>query len=127
MRPEVWRTVLLVICFFAAVARAQNPDLTGRWQVSITHYGQNDYGRVTLKADGARWTGEMFGDAFTVTLDGSAIEVRLPGKGPEGEALRRPERAAERGSDERVREPLRPGIDVDGSACTHNRTQFGPP
>ena len=61
MRPEVWRTVLFVICFFAAVARAQNPDLTGRWQVSITHYGQNDYGRVTLKADGARWTGEMFG------------------------------------------------------------------
>jgi len=40
MRPEVWRTVLLVICFFAAVARAQNPDLTGRWQVSTMHYGQ---------------------------------------------------------------------------------------
>src|SRR6516225_6320460 len=84
MRPEVWRTVLLVICFFAAVARAQNPDLTGRWQVSITHYGQNDYGRVTLKADGARWTGEMFGDAFTVTLDGSAIEVRCQERDQKG-------------------------------------------
>ena len=84
MRPEVWRTVLLVICFFAAVARAQNPDLTGRWQVSITHYGQNDYGRVTLKADGARWTGEMFGDAFTVTLDGSTIEVRCQEKDQKG-------------------------------------------
>ena len=84
MRPEVWRTVLFVICFFAAVARAQNPDLTGRWQVSITHYGQNDYGRVTLKADGARWTGEMFGDAFTVTLDGSAIEVRCQERDQKG-------------------------------------------
>jgi hypothetical protein len=40
MKLEVWRTVLLVICFFAVAARAQNPDLSGKWQVSIMHRGQ---------------------------------------------------------------------------------------
>jgi acetamidase/formamidase len=84
MRLEVWKTVVPVICFFAAVAGAQDADLSGKWQVSITHYGQNDYARLTLKADGARWTGEMFGDAFTVTRDGSAIEVRCQEKDQKG-------------------------------------------
>ena len=56
MRLEVRGTVLFVICFFAATACAQNPDLSGRWQVSITHHGQTEYARLTLEADGTRWT-----------------------------------------------------------------------
>ena len=84
MRVEVWRAILPVICLAAMTGRAQNPDLGGKWQVSIMHHGQTEYAQLTLKADGARWTGEMFGDAFTVTLNGSAIEVRCQEKDPKG-------------------------------------------
>ena len=84
MRLGVWKTILLVTCFFALAASAQNPDLSGKWQVSIVHHGQNEYGRLTLKADGSRWTGEMFGGTFTVTLDDSAIEVRCQEKDQKG-------------------------------------------
>jgi hypothetical protein len=56
------------------------------WKVAGFNHAlwPDDYGRVTLKADGARWTGEMFGDAFTVTLDGSAIEVRCQERDQKG-------------------------------------------
>ncbi len=84
MRVEVWRAILPVICLVAMTARAQNPDLGGKWQVSIMHHGQTEYAQLKLKADGGRWTGEMFGDAFTVTLNGSAIEVRCQEKDPKG-------------------------------------------
>ncbi len=84
MRLEVRRSVLPVICFFAMTARAENPDLSGKWQVSIMHYGQTEYARLTLKADDTRWTGEMFGDAFTMTLTGSAIEMRCQEKDLKG-------------------------------------------
>ncbi len=82
MRIEGWKAILPVICLVAMTTRAQNPDLGGKWQVSIMHHGQTEYAQLTLKADGARWTGEMFGDAFTVTVNGSAIEVRCQEKDP---------------------------------------------
>jgi len=84
MRVEVWRTVLPAICFVAIATRAQYPDLSGKWQLSIMHYGQTEYTQLTLKADGAGWTGEVFGDAFTVTLNGSEIEVRCREKDQKG-------------------------------------------
>jgi hypothetical protein len=84
MRLEVWRTVLPAICFVAITTRAQYPDLSGKWQLSIMHYGQTEYTQLTLKADGAGWTGEVFGDAFTVTLNGSEIEVRCREKDQKG-------------------------------------------
>lgn len=82
MRVEVRRAILPVICFAAVIARAQNLDLSGKWQVSILHHGRTEYGQLTLKPDGERWTGEMFGNAFLVTLHGSEIEVRCQGKDP---------------------------------------------
>jgi acetamidase/formamidase len=84
MRLEVTRAILPVIFLAAVMARAQTPDLSGKWQVTITHHGRTEYGQLTLKPDGGHWTGEMFGDAFPVTLRGSEIEVRCQGKDPGG-------------------------------------------
>jgi acetamidase/formamidase len=67
---------LPAICLVAVMAHAQNADLSGKWQVTIMQYGRPEYARVTLKADAAHWTGEMFGSTFSVSLNGSAIEVR---------------------------------------------------
>ncbi len=71
---------LLPVAFFVALnVRAQTIDLSGKWQVTILHHGAYDYGRVTLKADGAQWTGKMFGDSITISMKDSAIEVRCKG------------------------------------------------
>jgi acetamidase/formamidase len=78
------KACLVLICFATMAARAQNVDLSGKWQVTIVHHGQTEYATLTLKADGARWTGEMFGDAFTVTLNGSEIEVHCQRKDEKG-------------------------------------------
>ncbi len=77
MRLETRKTLLPVICFFAVAARAQNTDLSGKWQVTIMHYGQAEYARLTLKATEGRWTGETFGDAFTISAKDSVLEVRF--------------------------------------------------
>ena len=80
----------LVICLLAISAAAQTPDLTGNWHVTIMHFGRAEYARLTLKASEGRWTGEMFGDVFTVslngtiTLSGAAVEVKCQGKDPKG-------------------------------------------
>lgn len=84
MRVEGWSGILPAICLVAMTTRAQNSGLGGRWQVSIMHHGQAEYARLTLERDGSRWTGEMFGDAFTVTLIGSEIEVHCRGRDPKG-------------------------------------------
>lgn len=84
MQAEVKRAILPIIFFVAMTARAQDADLSGRWQVSIVHHGRIEYGRLTLKADGGRWAGEIFGDTFPVTLHGSEIEVRCREKAPGG-------------------------------------------
>ncbi len=84
MRLDLRKTCLLVIYFFTITARAQRVDLSGKWQVSILHHGQKEYAHLTLKADGPRWAGEVFGDAFTVTLNGSAIEVHCQEKDQKG-------------------------------------------
>jgi acetamidase/formamidase len=82
MKVDLRKTCLLLICFATITARAQNVDLSGRWQVTIVHHGQTEYATLTLKADAARWAGEMFGDAFTVTLNGSELEVHCQRKDP---------------------------------------------
>ena len=74
------RAILPVIFLAAVTAHAQNADLSGKWQVSITHHGQPEYAKLTLKAAGAGWAGEMFGRPFTVTPLGAAIEVRCQAK-----------------------------------------------
>ncbi len=81
MRIEV-RAILPVICLVAVTACAQCADLSGKWQVLITHHGKPEYAVLTLKADGARWAGEMFGRTFSVTPNGAEIEVRCQAKDP---------------------------------------------
>ena len=81
MRIEV-RAILPVICLVAVTACAQYADLSGKWQVLITHHGKPEYAVLTLKADGARWAGEMFGRTFSVTPNGAEIEVRCQAKDP---------------------------------------------
>ena len=76
------RTLLPAICFLAGTACAQTVDLSGKWQVLITHHGKPEYAVLTLKADGARWAGEMFGRTLTVTPSGTEIEVRCQAKDP---------------------------------------------
>ena len=75
MRLGPGKTPALAICLVALAARAQSPDLSGRWEVSMRHFGKTDYARLTLKASGDHWTGEMNGDQFAVTARGPAIEV----------------------------------------------------
>ena len=81
MRRESWAT-LPVILFFAVAACAQNPDLSGKWQVLITHHGQPEYALLTLNADGVRWAGEMFGRTIAITANGTEIEVHCQTKDP---------------------------------------------
>jgi amidase len=71
---------LPVVCLAAVTACAQNADLSGKWQVTVVHHGRPEYARLTLKAKGVAWEGEMFGQTFTVTPKGSEIEVRCKKK-----------------------------------------------
>ncbi len=86
MKLPLLKTTWVAIGLFTLVARAQSPDLSGKWQVTVLHFGQNDYARLSLKPEGGRWTGQMFGDAFTVALDGAAIEVRCEEKDSKGKS-----------------------------------------
>ncbi len=84
MRRELRTACLLAVSFSCIAARAQNPDLSGKWQVTITHFGQNEYARLTLKANEGRWTGEMFGDTITISVKDSALDVHCHGKDEKG-------------------------------------------
>jgi len=75
MRAQI-RVVVPAICFFSIAASAQSTDLSGKWLATLVHHGRPEYDRLTLKADGARWTGDMFGQTFAITSQGSEIQVR---------------------------------------------------
>jgi acetamidase/formamidase len=75
MKPQLWKAPLLLLLLLAVEARGQTVDLSGKWQVTLVNFGRTEYARLTLKPSDGRWTGEMFGDSFTVPVQGNAVEA----------------------------------------------------
>jgi hypothetical protein len=80
MRLGFAKALFPALSLLSVLAGAQRADLSGKWQVTVLHFGQSEYARLELKPAGTGWTGEMFGDMFTVSVNGSAVEVRCTGK-----------------------------------------------
>ncbi len=64
------------ILFAAIAAYPQNVDPAGEWRVTLRHYGQTEYARLKLESKDGRWTGKMFGNTITLSMNGPAIEIR---------------------------------------------------
>ncbi len=80
MRLGFAKTFLPALSIVSIAAGAQSVDLSGPWQVTVRHFGRAEYARLELKRGDTGWTGEMFGNTFSVSANGSAIEVRCTEK-----------------------------------------------
>ncbi len=80
MNLKLAQAGILALCFSTVVPRAQNTDLSGKWQVTVTHHGSSEYATLTLKSADGHLTGEMFGDDFAVTSSDGQLEVRCKEK-----------------------------------------------
>ncbi len=84
MKLKDLQTVLPAAWLSTLLAFAQGTELTGKWLVTVTHHGADEYGRLTLKEADGRVSGDMFGDVFSVALSDGQLEVHCQGKDSKG-------------------------------------------
>ncbi|HYK89052.1 MAG TPA: hypothetical protein VE398_09790 [Acidobacteriota bacterium] len=69
MDTKLVQAGLLMVWLSTVAAQAQSTDLSGKWQITVMHHGSAEHAALTLKTADGHSTGEMFGDAFEVTLN----------------------------------------------------------
>jgi acetamidase/formamidase len=66
--------VAVLACALTPVARAY--DLAGRWEFTVTQFGEPEVGRLILEATDSGFKGRWHGLDFQVSLEGNAVQIK---------------------------------------------------